>query len=318
MVDPNKDVDEPAEDDAQLAGEVPEVPNDELETNELEIENGELETSDEAAGSDHRTRGDDDAEDDDAEDDNAAETGDELWNDDGEELSLDDLGAAYARAAAKHDPEAFAPSEEATDAANASSEDELDAALEDEAEPEEDELVTPEAIIEGALFIGHPENKLITEQRLASLMREVTPEEVVELIAKLNQSYREADQALRIVRDDQGYRMTISPEVENVKRSFLGKIREAKLAQAAIEVLALVVYQPGITAQKVQDQRGRECGPLLNQLVRRQLLSIERKIPEEGGRAVPHYYPTERFLTLFELESLDDLPQVEEGLRGVT
>ncbi len=238
--------------------------------------------------------------------------------DDSEELSLDDLGAAYARAAAIHDPEAFANNDESENGSDDDANADLDDAFLDDAPAEEDELVTPEAIIEGALFIGHPENKLMTEQRLAALMREVTPEEVVELIEKLNQSYREAGQALRIIRDDQGYRMTISPEVEQVRRSFLGKVREVKLAQAAIEVLALVVYQPGISAQKVQDQRGRECGPLLNQLVRRQLLSIERKIPEEGGRALPHYYPTERFLTLFELESLDDLPQVEEGLRGVT
>lgn len=296
MADLNKDVDEPADDDAPMQS---------------------------AAQNNNQESGDDNdvtkASDDTAQPtDNASHSSDEPWIDDAEELSLDDLGAAYARAAAKHDPEAFAPSEDEDEAANESSADELEAAFEDEADAEEDELVTPEAIIEGALFIGHPENKLITEQRLAALMREVTPEEVVELIAKLNQSYRDADQALRIIRDDQGYRMTISPEVENVRRSFSGKIREAKLAQAAIEVLALVVYQPGISAQKVQDQRGRECGPLLNQLVRRQLLSIERKIPEEGGRAVPHYYPTERFLTLFELESLDDLPQVEEGLRGVT
>tara|TARA_R110002073_G_scaffold309696_9_gene480129 strand:+ start:12746 stop:13639 length:894 start_codon:yes stop_codon:yes gene_type:complete len=297
MADLNKDVDEPVDDDVPM---------------QAAAQNNNQESGD--ADNDVTKASDDTAQ----PTDNASHSSDEPWIDDAEELSLDDLGAAYARAAAKHDPEAFAPSEEEEEAANESSADELEAAFEDEADAEEDELVTPEAIIEGALFIGHPENKLITEQRLAALMREVTPEEVVELIAKLNQSYRDADQALRIIRDDQGYRMTISPEVENVRRSFSGKIREAKLAQAAIEVLALVVYQPGISAQKVQDQRGRECGPLLNQLVRRQLLSIERKIPEEGGRAVPHYYPTERFLTLFELESLDDLPQVEEGLRGVT
>ncbi len=235
--------------------------------------------------------------------------------DDSEELSLEDLGAAYARAAAKHDPESFAVRQgELEEVGNPSSNDLNDDRIADEPVAEDD-LVTPESIIEGALFIGHPENKMLTEQRLASLMREVSPAEVVELIEKLNQSYRDSGQALRILKNEQGYRMTISPEVENIRRSFVGKVREAKLAQAAIEVLALVVYQPGITAQKVQDQRGRECGPILNQLVRRDLLSIQRKAPEEGGREVPHYYPTERFLTLFELESLEDLPQVEEGVR---
>ncbi len=315
MADPNKDFDEPADDDTPPQAAAQDNAQDNDQENDDVGEEVAQPNDEVALANDAVTQVSDDVT---LANDDAALPSDEPWSDDAEELSLDDLGAAYARAAAKHDPEAFAPSEEDDEAANESSADELEAAFEEVVDAEEDELVTPEAIIEGALFIGHPENKLITEQRLAALMREVTPEEVVELIEKLNQSYREADQALRIIRDDQGYRMTISPEVEKVKRSFLGKIREAKLAQAAIEVLALVVYQPGISAQKVQDQRGRECGPLLNQLVRRQLLSIERKIPEEGGRAVPHYYPTERFLTLFELESLDDLPQVEEGLRGVT
>ena len=34
------------------------------------------------------------------------------------------------------------------------------------------------------------------------------------MIDRLNDSYREADQGLRIIRDDHGYRMTIAPEVE--------------------------------------------------------------------------------------------------------
>lgn len=238
-------------------------------------------------------------------------------DDDFHELSLDDLGAAYARAAAEHDPEAFAPVPEDADADHSPTDapeipsDDLGEVVEDESDP----IVSPETIIEGALFVGHPDGKPISEHRLASLMRGVSPEEVVAAIEHLNQSYRANDQSLRIVGDDQGYRMTVSPEVESVRRSFMGKVREARLTQAAIEVLALVAYQPGVTMQKVQDQRGRESASLLNQLVRRQLLQIERKVPEGGGRAVPHYYPTERFLYLFGLDSIDELPQVEEGLR---
>ncbi len=231
------------------------------------------------------------------------------------ELSLDDLGAAYARVAAEHDPEAFATpgSDHAEDGEEEASPSPSLAPA--ESSQDDDHVVTPETIIEGALFVGHPESKSLSEQRLASLMRDMTPEEVEEIVERLNQSYRDADQALRIVRDEHGYRMTISPEIETVRRSFLGKVREAKLNQAAIEVLSLVAYQPGITGQKVQDQRGRESHALLNQLVRRQLLRMERKQPQEGGKKLPHYYPTERFLVLFGLESLDDLPQVEEGLR---
>ena len=235
-------------------------------------------------------------------------------DDDLDGLSLDDLGAAYARVAAEHDPEAFAPIEDQQES-HAGDFEEKSVESQDDELASSDDVITPEAIVEAALFVGHPENKSLTEQRLASLMRDVSPEEIVELIDQLNHSYREADQALRIVRDDHGFRMTVAPEVEGVRRSFLGKVRETRLSQMAIEVLSLVAYQPGVTAQKVQDQRGRESASLLNQLVRRQLLRMERVKPAEGGRAVPHYHPTERFLVLFGLDSLDDLPHVEEGLR---
>jgi segregation and condensation protein B len=233
--------------------------------------------------------------------------------DDLDGLSMEDLGAAYARVAAEHDPEAFAQPAEETPHDEAPDADEEDEEQEDVTDQED--LVTPEAIVEAALFVGHPENKRFTEQRLASLMRDVSPEEIIVLIDQLNESYKEAEQGLRIVRDEQGYRMSIAPEVEAVRRSFLGKVRETRLSQTAIEVLSLVAYQPGITAQKVQDQRGRESGPLLNQLVRRQLLRLERIKPPEGGRAIPHYHPTERFLVLFGLETLDDLPHVDEAVR---
>lgn len=225
------------------------------------------------------------------------------------EISLDDLGAAYARAAAEHDGEAFvAPETEEPVAGDDEPVVEADLDI-------DDDIVTPEAIVEAARFVGHPDNRSFSEQRLASLMRGVSPGEVEQIIERLNVSYKEHDQALRIVRDDHGFKLAIAPQVETIRRSFLGKVREARLSQMAIEVLSLVAYQPGVTAQTIQDQRGQESGALLNQLVRRQLLRVDRVKPAEGGRAIQHYYTTERFLVLFGLESIDDLPHVEEGLR---
>ncbi len=237
-------------------------------------------------------------------------------------MSFEDLGAAFARAAAEIDPESVASSAEAKAGEDAASTDSAESrdgeAGSDRAagDPDRDDeeglgAVTPEAIVEGALFVGHPENQAFSEQRLASLMRDVTPEEVVATIDRLNASYREAGQALRIVRDEQGYRMTTSAELDSLRQQFLGKVRETRLSQLAVEVLALVAYQPGITAQTVRDQRGRDCGSVLSQLVRRRLLEIRRVSGEGGGRATQTYYPTERFLALFRLESLDDLPQVD-------
>lgn len=244
-------------------------------------------------------------------------------------ISLEELGAAYARAMQQGEDDRGTPADHPADDSEAGAGPAAAAGLAVDdgsapgidraavAEPdaaggdENDSLPTPLAIIEAALFIGNPENRGITEAELASLMRDVTAEEVAGYVDRLNQSYQENDQALRIHRDEDGLRMGVSPDMEIVRRAFYGKIRETRLSQAAIEVLSLVAYQPGITADQVQDQRGKESASLLSQLVRRRLLQQRRVACESSKRPVATYYPTERFLQLVGLQSLDDLPQVE-------
>ena len=79
------------------------------------------------------------------------------------ELSLDDLGAAYARVAAEHDPEAFATpgSDHAEDGEEeASPSPSLTPA---ESSQDDDHVVTPETIIEGAPVRGAPREQ-VTER----------------------------------------------------------------------------------------------------------------------------------------------------------
>lgn len=254
---------------------------------------------------------------------------DDAGDDDEEMISLEDLGAAYARAAAEHDPDAFGhlaetAAEPADDPQGVIDRDSTDGSWAESSNAasgspdaidgeDPQRIPTPTEIIEAALFVGHPENEPLRTTQLASLMRDVSVDEVDDAIAQLNESYKTHGQSLRIVPVDGGYRMTLSPAMENARLAFVGKIREARLNQATIEVLALAAYAPGSTANQINDRRGRESGPLLNQLVRRGLLMIERVRNEGQKRPIPHYYPTERFLHLFDLESLEDLPRMEEG-----
>lgn len=246
-------------------------------------------------------------------------------DDDGDwgEISLEELGQAYAEAMA----EAIGGEEPADDTdehgeggRSESEQIESSETLEDDAESvsssqadddDDDAIPTPAAIIEAALFIGNPENRGITESELAALMRDVTAEDVSEYVDRLNESYMAHGQAFRIHRDEDGLRLGVAPDMEIVRRAFYGKIRETRLSQPAIEVLSLVAYQPGITGEKVQDQRGKESASLLSQLVRRRLLEQRRVAVDGSKKTIATYHPTERFLQLFGLQSLDDLPQVE-------
>lgn len=245
---------------------------------------------------------------------------------DSEGISLEELGAAYAEAIAQSevlDPRLKrAPSPETEPGQSSipgwgsgsrsfTASDTDKSAEGTPTAADDDPLPSPTAIVEAALFIGNPENRGLSEAELAALMRDVTPEDISRYVDQLNAGYQANGQALRIHRDEDGLRMGVAPDMETVRRAFYGKIRESRLSQAAIEVLSLVAYQPGITAEKVQDQRGKESVSLLSQLVRRRLLE-QRRLQKPGEkRATPVYFPTERFLQLFQIRSLEDLPDVE-------
>ena len=95
----------------------------------------------------------------------------------------------------------------------------------------------------------------------------------------------------------------------SLRDRFYGRVREARLSQAAVDVLAIVAYRQPVTAPQIAELRGKPSSRLLSQLVRRGLLEIRRP---DDRRSNPEYRTAERFLELFGLQSLEDLPQSED------
>jgi segregation and condensation protein B len=169
--------------------------------------------------------------------------------------------------------------------------------------------VNPRSILEAMLFVGLPGNIPLTAQQVAGLMRGVRPAEIDELVSDLNTDYARSGRPYTIVSQGPGYRMTLREEFHPVRERFLGRVRQAKLSQVAIEVLAIVAYNGPLTADEVSRQRGAASGLVLAQLVRRQLLRLDR---DEANPRVARYSTTVRFLRLFGVESLADLPRTTD------
>lgn len=169
--------------------------------------------------------------------------------------------------------------------------------------------VSPRSILEAILFVGHPTGEPLTSERIAALMRGVRPAEIVDLVTDLNAEYDAAGAPYSIVAVGPGFQMSVRPEFAPLRDHFYGRIREARLSQQAVDILAIVAYQQPITAEQIDRLRGKPSGALLSQLVRRDLLRLDR--PAEK-KAKPAYLTTERFLDLFDLDSLEELPQSQE------
>jgi len=226
-------------------------------------------------------------------------------------ISLDELAAAFAQVMGvepRRAAESTAP-KEAEPAAVAA--DSPVAAVAESPQPDPDDAcpISPRTIFEAMLFVGNRENRPLSVARAAELMRDVQADEIPPLIDELNRRYAAGNCPYEIAGEADGCRLTLRREHHPLRNRFYGRIREARLSQAAIDVLALVAYQQPIAGEKVGRLRGKPSSHVLAHLVRRGLLRIERP---DAKRRTPHYLTTDRFLKLFNLQSLDDLPRSED------
>lgn len=225
-------------------------------------------------------------------------------------LSLEDLGNAYAKAAnAQRDEQGTSidgTEQLAVDRLLGTTQVDEEALLEAPSVAETDGLlVTTESVLESILFLGTSDNRPVDPDRLLGLFRNMTREELEESIDKLNRRYRSHDRTFEIVQDIGGYRMQLIPSMEIVRERFYGKVKETQLPQSAIDCLAIIAYQPGITREEVDKAWGQPAINTLNLLIRKGLLRADKS---EG---LLRYHTTDRFLELIGLQSIDDLPREE-------
>src|SRR3954452_22509041 len=107
-----------------------------------------------------------------------------------------------------------------------------------------------------------------------------------------------------------GVRLATRPEVVGWLRRFFDVSGGNKLSMAALETLAIIAYRQPITGPEIQELRGvNPAGVVKTLLERRMVRIVGRK--EVVGK--PFLYGTTReFLVHFGLNSLKDLPPLEE------
>lgn len=169
---------------------------------------------------------------------------------------------------------------------------------------------SPLSILEALLFVGNQTSEPLRAAEAAQVIQGIDASQIPELVEQLNQRYLARGAPYHIVSQGAGYRMVLRDQFGPIRNRLLGRIREARLSQAAIDVLAIVAYRQPVTADEVSRLRGHPSSHLLAQLVRRRLLQLERG----GDRArAAKYRTTERFLELFGLDRVEDLPRIDEG-----
>ncbi len=163
-----------------------------------------------------------------------------------------------------------------------------------------------------ALILASPEP--IPRARLAKLIPRCTPAKAQILVEELNAEYVAQQRAFEICEVAGGYQMRTHSEFASYLRQ-LCNARPLRLSNAALETLAIVAYRQPMTRAEVENVRGVDAGPVMRNLLERKLIKLagHREVP---GRPML-YATTKRFLEIFGLAQLEDLPtlrQLEESV----
>ncbi len=166
--------------------------------------------------------------------------------------------------------------------------------------------VSPESIVEALLFST---DEPLSARRIAQTMGIGDAGDVKNHIESLNRRFDESGASFRIEAIARGYQMQTRP----IYHPWVSKLQktsgDTRVSPAALETLAIVAYkQPALRAD-IEAVRGVAVGDILVRLRDMNLVRIVGRA-EELGRPLL-YGTTTRFLEVFGLANLDDLPKLD-------
>ncbi len=196
--------------------------------------------------------------------------------------------------------------EQVTDDTQAKAQQEEEERAETESSPDEEIETTVESVIEAVLFAS---DESLTAARLCSIVGTGT-KQIREKIELLNAKYKAGSHAFRIEKIAGGYQMLTLGPYNHWLRKLLRSRSDTKLSPAALETLAIIAYKQPIIRADIEAIRGVAAGEMIRNLMYKGLVKIVGRA-EVLGRPML-YGTTKKFLEVFGLNTLKDLPKIEE------
>lgn len=170
-----------------------------------------------------------------------------------------------------------------------------------------------ERVVEALVFAA---DEALSARRIAAIFTEVTGGErpsdadIDHSVETLNTRYTAEDRPLRIERWSGGYRMATVPDVAPFVKALFHSEQVHRLSRSLMETLAILAYRQPVTKPEVDFVRGVDSDYAMRRLLELGLIDVRGRADSVGRPLL--YATTERFLELFGLNSLDDLPNLRE------
>ncbi len=160
--------------------------------------------------------------------------------------------------------------------------------------------------IEALIFVaGDP----LPLKRLQDVL-DMPKDEICSAIDDLSARYLETGAGIQVMEVAGGYQLRTRPTHSVFINRFLERKRKSVLSGPAMETVAIVAYKQPLTRAEIEAIRGVGVDGVLKSLLDKRLIKVV------GAKEVPGrpnlYGTTKKFLEYFGINSLDDLPPVEQ------
>ena len=160
-------------------------------------------------------------------------------------------------------------------------------------------------IIEALLFVsGDP----LPFRRLVEVLEE-EPDAIKLAVDELAADYAERPGGLQLLEVAGGYQLRTRQEHAVYVRRMLEKKKKVSISGPALETLAIIAYRQPLTRAEIEAIRGVSVDGVLRSLLDKRLIKVAG-VKDLPGK--PNLYRTTKvFLEFFGLNSLSDLPPIE-------
>lgn len=161
--------------------------------------------------------------------------------------------------------------------------------------------------IEALLFVS---TEPVGEEALVSALARA-PRAVRDAISRLEAEYAQG-RGVTLLRVAGGVMMATAPDLASAVETYRGALESSRvrLSRAAFETLAIIAYNQPVTRGEMEEIRGVRCDRVVDTLIRHGLVRAAGRKKSAGSPML--YRTTDRFLDLFGLEAISNLPTLDE------
>ena len=162
-------------------------------------------------------------------------------------------------------------------------------------------------IIEAMLFVS---DKPLFLSEIKSVLESPDANQIKDVMAELAGGYETQGRALRIKEIAGGYQIVTDPVLAPWLKKLYKTAGADRLSGPSLESLAIIAYKQPATKPEIEAIRGVNVDGVLKTLIEKNLVRILGR-RETVGRPII-YGTTQEFLQYFGLNSLEELPKLEE------